>query len=340
MSLDKLKLNKQLVTASQDAGITSPKELQQKAMSRIFGGQDIIGIGPEDSGKTTTYVLAILMKLKFAFEDAPRALVLTHDKESVLEIEKQFELLGKNTNLRTMAIFPGQGMESQREDLAEGVDIVIGTPDRIQTLLLQNGLNMNKIRTFVLDNAEGLLLQGFKTPIHRIAVALSKCQCLAFGEVVHDKFKALVAPILKSPITVEVALELKEQGALITHNTYLIPNFATKQNLLRNLLADYETYRNVVIFVNARLTAAKLYSVLNSQFHEQIAMLKPLFFDQIEIDSVESFLEENELRVLLVANEDQQELKMDGIEHILHFDMPTELDTIIERLEKTETEMR
>ncbi len=182
MSLDKLKLNKQLVTALQDVGISSAKELQQKTMSRILGGQDIIGIGPEGSGKTTTYVLAILMKLKFAFEEAPRAIVLTNDKESALAIEKQFEVLGKNTDVRTMCVLPGQGMETQREELAEGVDVVIGTPDRVLTLLLQTGLNMNKVRTLVLDNAEGLIRQGFKTSIHRISVATTKCQNIVFGK--------------------------------------------------------------------------------------------------------------------------------------------------------------
>ena len=336
MSLDKLKLNKQLVTALNDAGISTSKELQQKTMSRIFGGQDIIGIGPEGSGKTTTYVLALLMKLKFAFEEAPRAVILTHDKESALEIEKQFELLGKNTNLRTMCVLPGQGMETQREEIAEGLDIVIGTPDRILTLLLQNGLNMNKVKTLVLDNAEGLIKQGFKTSIHRIAVATTKCQNLVFGEVIHDKFKDLVEPIMKQPATIEVAPELNEQGDLLTHQLYHVPNFGTKLNLLRLLLSDYELYRNVVIFVNTRLSAAKLYSVLNSKFHEQAAMLKPLFFDQIEVDSISSFLEMSEMRFLLVANEDKQELKMDGVEHIIHFDIPDAFDIVIDRLQKTE----
>lgn len=336
MSLDSLKLNKQLVTALQDVGISSPKELQQKTMSRIFGGQDIIAIGPEGSGKTTTYVLATLMKLKFAFEEAPRAIVLTHNKESALAIEKQFEILGKNSNLRTMCVLPGQGMESQREEIAEGVDIVIGTPDRVLTLLLQNGLNMNKIRTLILDNTEELIKQGFKTPIHRIAVATTKCQNLVFGEVVHDKFNDLVDPILKYPTTIEVAPELSEQGDLITHQIYHVPNFTTKLNLLRLLLSDYEVYRNVVIFVNSRLSAAKLYSVLTSKFHEQAAMLKPLFFDQIEVDSISTFLEMSEIRFLLVANEDKQELKMDGVEHIIHFDMPEDIDVVIDRLEKNE----
>jgi len=336
VSLDKLKLNKQLVTALQDVGISSAKELQQKTMSRIFGGQDIIGIGPEGSGKTTTYILSVLMKLKFAFEEAPRAIILTHDKSSALAIEKQFELLGKNTNLRTMCVLPGQGMETQREGIAEGVDIVIGTPDRILTLLLQNGLNMNKVNTLVLDNAEGLIKQGFKTPIHRIAVATTKCQNLVFGEVIHDKFNALVEPIMKQPTTIEVAPELNTQGDLLDHQIYPLPNFTTKLNLLRLLLSDYELYRNVIIFVNSRLSAAKLYSVLNSKFHEQAGMLKPLFYDQIEIDSIDSFLEMSEIRFLIVANEDKQELKMNGVEHIINFDMPEEIDVIIDRLQKSD----
>jgi len=76
---EKLKLSKQLVRSVTAAGYFTPKEIQSKTLSRIIGGQDIIAVAPEGSGKTTAYILGVLMRLKFGFEEAPRALILVPD---------------------------------------------------------------------------------------------------------------------------------------------------------------------------------------------------------------------------------------------------------------------
>ena len=336
MSLETLKLNKQLNMTMKEAGFSAPTEIQSKAMSRILGGQDLIGIGPEGCGKTTTYVLGILMKLKHAFEVAPRAMVLVETKERALEVEEEFERFNRYSDIRTISIYPGLSMDSQRDDLFDGVDVVIGTPDRIQSLLLQSGINVNKVKTFVLDNSDALIKQGFQTAIWRIAEGLNKSQHIIFGESAHEKLDKLVAEFINYPTKIEVTPELENKGNYLNQNIYQVPNFATKQNLLKLLLSDYEDYRNVVVFVNTRLTAGKLYSILNNQFHEPIAMIKPLFFDPIEFDSIDTFLDENELRVLLVANEDNLELNLSGVGHIVHFDLPENIDIVISRLQVNE----
>ncbi|RZK97593.1 MAG: DEAD/DEAH box helicase, partial [Pedobacter sp.] len=88
-----------------DAGYISAKEIQARAMSRIIGGQDIIAVGPEGSGKTTTYVLGVLMKLKYSTDEAPKVLVLVPDQERVLAVIEQFKMLSGNRNLRIMGLY-------------------------------------------------------------------------------------------------------------------------------------------------------------------------------------------------------------------------------------------
>ena len=92
MWADKLKLNKQLVRSVTEAGYFTPKEVQLKTLTRIIGGQDLITVSPEGSGKTTAYILGVLMRLKYGFEEAPRALILVPTKEKVLETIAQFEI--------------------------------------------------------------------------------------------------------------------------------------------------------------------------------------------------------------------------------------------------------
>ena len=98
--LEKLKLSKPLARAMTDAGYLGPKEIQLKTMSRILGGQDVISVAPEGSGKTTTYVLGSLMRLKYGLEEAPRALVLVPDQDHVLAVIERFELLNRNQTIR------------------------------------------------------------------------------------------------------------------------------------------------------------------------------------------------------------------------------------------------
>src|ERR1700733_902918 len=113
MWAEKLKLNKQLVRSVTEAGYFTPKEVQTKTLSRIIGGQDIITIAPEGSGKTTAYILGVLMRLKYGFEEAPRALILVPDKEKVLEVIEQIALINQNATIRIVGLYAPAGIESQ-----------------------------------------------------------------------------------------------------------------------------------------------------------------------------------------------------------------------------------
>src|ERR1700754_424664 len=110
---EKLKLNKQLVRSVNEAGFTNPTELQLKTLTRIVGGQDIIAVGPEGSGKTTTYVLGVLNRFNYAPEGVPRVLILVPEKEQVMAVLEQFELLNKNKSISIVGLYIAPGIEAQ-----------------------------------------------------------------------------------------------------------------------------------------------------------------------------------------------------------------------------------
>ena len=109
------------------AGYFTPKEIQSKTLSRIIGGQDIIAIAPEGSGKTTAYILGVLMRLKYGFEEAPRALILVPDKEKVLEVIEKFNLLNQNTSIRVVGLYSEPSMQNQLDALNLVVTRVFNT---------------------------------------------------------------------------------------------------------------------------------------------------------------------------------------------------------------------
>lgn len=338
MSLEKLKLSKQLVTAMTDAGYISATEIQAKTMSRILGGQDIIAVGPDGAGKTTNYVLGVLMRLKYSTDEAPKALILVPSKEKALEVIAEFEKLNKNRNLRIIGLYGTGGTEQDVLDLVDGVDIVVGLPTRARAIYLKLGLNMSKLQMFIVDDAEVIVKQGMQLPVCELARSAGKCQHLIFTTVVHEKLNNMIDQFLNFPTTLEVE-DLGESKAN-THELllYPVPNFKTKINLLNLLLRDDEVFDKVVVFVNTRLTAQKLGKSLHSAKPGVVSVLNPLFFDEDGFDHIEDFKETPEARVLIVANEGASALDLSGIPFLFHFEVPEKKETFLSRIVKSNDE--
>jgi len=336
VSLEKLKLSKQLVTSMTDAGYIAAKEIQAKTMSRILGGQDIIAVGPEGSGKTTTYVLGVLMRIKYSTDEAPKALILVPTKEKVLEVIEEFHKLNRNRNLRIMGLYGVGGTEAEVLELVDGVDIVVALPTRARAIYLKLGLNMSKLQMFIVDDAELIVKQGMQLPVCELARSAGKCQHLIFTTVVHEKLNNMVEQFLNYPTTLEV--EDLGESQTSTHELllYQVPNFKTKINLMNLLLRDDEVFDKVVVFVNTRLTAQKLGKSLHAGKPGSVAVLNPLFFDEEGFDHIEDFKETPEARVLIVANEGSGSLDLSGISFIFHFELPEKKETFLSRIVKTD----
>lgn len=338
MSLEQLKLSKPLVSAMTAAGYLSPKEIQARTMSRILGGQDIIAVGPEGSGKTTTYVLGVLMRLKYGFEEAPRALILVPTKERVLEVIEQFNLLNRNETFRIVGIHADGSMEAQINELTDGVDIVVAVPSRARAVYLKLGLNTNKIQLFVVDDAAEMVKLGMQLPINELANSIQKCQHLIFTDVLHERLSLMIEPFMRQPTLIEVEDLGETQTETYTQLLYHVPNFRTKLNLLNLLLKDAEVFDKVVVFVNTRLTAQTLAKDLFDGKAEDIFVFKPLFFDEAGFDAIEDFKAIDEARVLIVANEGLGQMDLSGIPFIFHFELPAQKETYLNRVIKQQEE--
>lgn len=336
--LDKLKLSKPLVRSMTDAGYLGPKEIQLKTMSRILGGQDVIALAPGGSGKTTAYVLGVLMRLKYGFEEAPRALILVPDKEHVLEVIERFTILNRNNTIRIVGLYPEAGMESQLNALADGADIVVATPDRARAIYLKLGLNLNKIMMFIVDDAGDIIKRGMQLPVAELARSIVKCQHLVFTEVVHEKLHLLIDQFMNLPALVEVT-ELGEQKLETCEQIlYKVPDFGTKLNLLNLLLQDSEIFSKVVVFVNTRLTAEKVFKSLFKYLDQEIAIYKPLFFDHPGFDHIDDFKSSDKTRVLIVADDLKENINLSGTPVIFHLEMPVEKETFLGRVIKNNSD--
>lgn len=193
------KLIPELVSGLNDAGFDkNPKKIQSTSIPQIKSGADLFIISPEGSGKSTAIVIGIIQQLKEAFEEAPRAIIIAATKEKALELEAQFEIIGKHTNLRTFTAFDQGIIQYQKDMIYEGLDVLIGTPKRLNELEKITGIPLSQIKMFVVDDAESFTLDKYAM-IYRIADSINKSQFIMLANSWNKKFTKLSERIMKNP---------------------------------------------------------------------------------------------------------------------------------------------
>lgn len=329
---NKTKLNKQLLRSVAELGFAAPKEIQQKTMSRIAGGQDVIAIGPEGCGKTTAYVLSVLNKFNYAPDGVPLVLILVPSQEAVEAVLQQFDTINKNRSISIVGLYATPGMQDQLDDLADGADIVVATPDRARAIYLKLGLNLNKIELLVVDDADQIVKQGLQLPTIELANSITKAQHLVFAEVMHDKLERMIEPFMNMPAVIEV--EEVGENVLSIHPQvlYHVPNFGTKLNLLNLFMQDDDLFTKTIVFVNTRQTAEKIYRDLQLSAKNTVALYNPWVHSWPGFESAADFRADDASRVLIVANENDDSIDVTGMPFLLHFDLPEDKDTFLDRM--------
>ncbi len=329
---EKLKLNKHLLNKIIGVGYTTPREIQQKALGRIYGGQDLIAIGPEGCGKTTTYVLAVANRIGYEAEGVPRVLILVPAKEHVIEVISRFGELNSNKHLSIVGLYPTPGTEAQMNALADGADIVVATPDRARAIYLKLGLNLNKIELFIVDDADQIVKQGLQLPVAELANSITKAQRLVFSEVMHDKLEKMIMPFMETAATVEVEEITDAKIDTYPQVLYHLPNFGTKLNLLNLFMRDDELFTKTVVFVNTRQTAEKIYKTLQNRQDTTVALLNTWSIEFKGFTSVTEFAFSEQARVLVIAEEKVAEEGLRQIPFLVHFELPAEKEVFIDRV--------
>ena len=200
----KEKLNKRLAATLSEHGFEEPKPLQLKCIPKINGGLDVIGVGPDGCGKTSTIIIGAIQKLGNAFEDAPRALILVPNEEKALAMLEQLKQLSHHTDLRAEAVFESGKIDKQTEAIYFGTDIVIATPRRIMEIYIRKNLNITKIKLLVFDDAETLVKENILSYLERLSLSLPKCQHLLFTKELNSKVEKIVDKFLIAPTVIEV----------------------------------------------------------------------------------------------------------------------------------------
>ena len=205
------KINEKLQEGLIENGLTEANALQQETFSTIKSGADCLIIAEDGSGKTTTIVLNVIQQLAKEKEESPRALIIVEDKAKVLEMEALFEKYGKYTDLQVFGVHDKGDMEYDKNYISTGVDVLIGTATKLNDMFTTAGFNVNRLKMFILDDADPILRLRNETKIMRISNSISKTQRIVFADRMTDRIEILVDKMLIEPFVFEMDEEQEDE---------------------------------------------------------------------------------------------------------------------------------
>lgn len=193
------KINERLQDALIENGLTEANALQLETFSTIKSGADCVIVSPEGSGKTTTIVLNVIQQLAGKKEESPRALIIVEDKDKMAEMVELFETYGKYTNLEVYGVHDKGDMDYDKNYVSTGIDVLIGTPTKLNDMFSTAGYNVNRLKMFILDDADPILKLRHDAKITRISNSIAKVQRIIFAETLTERIEILADKIMIEP---------------------------------------------------------------------------------------------------------------------------------------------
>ncbi|EAQ42580.1 DEAD/DEAH box helicase [Polaribacter sp. MED152] len=334
MTFKELDLSNQLQYAIEDLGFENPTPIQEQAFSVVRSGKDVVGIAQTGTGKTFAYMMPILRDLKFSKQKHPRVLVLVPTRELVVQVVDEIEKLSKYINTRVLGVYGGTNINTQKQAILQGQDIIVATPGRLYDLGLSNALKLKSIQKLVIDEVDVMLDLGFRFQLMNIFDILpERRQNVLFSATMTEDVDELIYDFFKNPEKISIAVSGTPLNN-IEQISYNVPNFFTKVNLLNHLLSDKETYNKVLIFVGFKRTADYLFKHLEEVFGSETCVIHSNKTQNYRIRSIRQFDEGNN-RILVATDVMARGLDFDNVSHVINFDTPDFPENYMHRIGRT-----
>jgi ATP-dependent RNA helicase RhlE len=313
----------------------TPTPIQAQAIPQLLAGKDVLGIAQTGTGKTAAFALPILQRLA-ATREAPaarsvRALILAPTRELAVQIGTSFRTYGRHLGLRHAVILGGVGMQPQIDALRRGVDILVATPGRLLDLLGQGHVRLDRVSVFVLDEADRMLDMGFVRDVRKIAAAVPRArQTLLFSATMPTEIARLAQELLHQPVRIEVTPPARTVDR-IDQQVYFV-NGAAKRDLLVRLLGDRALSR-VVVFTRTKRGANRVAELLAKAGigADAIHGNKSQGARQRALEAFRS----GRARVLVATDIAARGIDIDGITHVVNFELPNEPESYVHRIGRT-----
>ncbi|MBF0589202.1 MAG: DEAD/DEAH box helicase [Magnetococcales bacterium] len=336
LDFNKLNLANPLQSALKQLGHQTPTPIQAQAIPPLLEGRDLLGIAQTGTGKTGAFALPILDRLLRKKRHAPRkgarVLILTPTRELAAQIDDSFRTYGKEMRLFRGLVFGGVNQNPQVRTMSRGVDVLTATPGRLLDLMQQGHIRLDKLETFVLDEADRMLDMGFINDIRKvIAVLPPQRQTLLFSATMPNEIATLAGGLLNRPIRVEITPQATTVDRIAQSLHYVAK--ADKLKLLQHLLKNSGEIKRTLIFSRTKHGADRISQRLEKSGIRAAAIHgnKSQNARQRALKSFRS----GQVRVLVATDIAARGIDVPGVTHVINFDLPNEPESYVHRIGRT-----
>ncbi|ENK1243605.1 DEAD/DEAH box helicase [Clostridium botulinum] len=323
-------LSDEILKSLRNLGYKNPSDVQKQVIPLILEDKDIIVKSETGSGKTAAFSIPVCEKIELEEKD-PQVLVLTPTRELALQIKEEISNIALYKRLRCTAVFGKQPMSLQKRDLKQRVHLVVGTPGRTLDHIERGNLNLDKIKYFILDEADEMLNMGFIDQVEAVIKRLPKDRVtMLFSATIPNEIDNLCRKYMNDPQKVNINPQNITTDA-INQNYYEVEE-KDKFSLLQKIIYK-EVVDNAIIFCNTR---EKVDEVLNNMKKKDFNSIG-LHGGMEQKDRLETMkkFKQGEFQFLVCTDVAARGIHIENISHVINYEMPYEKESYVHRIGRT-----
>lgn len=330
MNFKNLNLSDDLVNVLKKSGINSPTPIQEQSISLIKEGKDVIAEAATGTGKTLAFLLPIFENIH-PKAIGIQALILTPTRELAIQITSEANKLKEGKDINILAAYGGKDIASQLKKLNNNIHLIVATPGRLLDHLERGTIDLSKLKTFVLDEADQMLLMGFKNEVESIIKVIpKKHQMLCFSATMDSAVKKLAYRYMNDPSIVsikkeEVTLSAIKQDVIETTDR-------NKRETLCKVLDEDNPFM-AIIFCRTKRRVDELEEVLHQRKYNCVKLHSDI--PQNKRERIMKSFRNADIQYLIATDVAARGLDISGITHIYNYDIPENVESYIHRIGRT-----
>lgn len=330
MNFADFKFHPGISTAIEACGYSIPTPIQVQAIPEIMLGHDLIGLAQTGTGKTAAYVLPLLNRLVKKANRKTRALIIAPTRELAEQIHQEVKRLAGKTNVRSLTLYGGVGLNPQIQGLKRGAEIIIACPGRLIDHIQRGNMNFSCLQALILDEADQMLDMGFIPDIRRILKHVPReRQTLMFSATMRPEIKKLANEVLRKPVTVQIGTSVP--ATTVSHTHFPVsPDLKTA--LLLKILANTR-FASMLIFTRTKHRARRLSDILLKAGYASTSLQGNL--SQSRRQAALSGFRTGKFQILVATDIAARGIDVSGVSHVLNYDVPATAEAYIHRIGRT-----
>ncbi len=330
MDFSAIELHPKLAEAVKALGYTTPTPIQAQAIPPVLAGKDVMGLAQTGTGKTAAFVLPILQRLLAGKRGKIRSLIIAPTRELAEQINVSVRELGKNTRIKSCAIYGGVDMQAQIRKMRTGIDIVVACPGRLLDHIGRKTIDLTRVEVLVIDEADRMFDMGFLPDIRRILRQLSpERQTLMFSATMPDDVRSLSYEALNDPLTVQIGHAAP--ATTVSHALYPVEQHL-KTQLLLELLKQTDA-ESILIFTRTKHRAKRVGQQLEKAGYKAASLQGNL--SQNKRQQALNGFRNGSYQVLVATDIAARGIDVLSISHVINYDMPDTTDAYTHRIGRT-----